>query len=613
MRKFIVSLVLLWAGSAQAGHVLGGEIYWDCAGNGDYIFHLVLKTDCTMILPTGGQTITGPFGAIYCPWDTVIGTQQTNTCASNCIQETYHGISQPVQLSGTPPAAGWTFSWASCCRDYEQNVTSTAAIYIASTMYPYTPPGASAPLPADSCYNNPPRFANSGAMVHCDGPYSYNHGIYDVERDSIFVNFAPPMVSSTTAIGFSSGYSFDQPYPDFTENSLNGAVSIDSLSGLVSMDFYDASPGYYISAYRLREYRDGQLTAEITRDFPLVVLDSAACSAGASNNRPNLNLVTNNQLNMSQTGTVYTLVAQQGDTVDLDILITDFDFNANGTPQTICLNAQSQHINPANYTLDSACASGNCATITPNGAGGFCQTISGSYKFQWIPDCALLNSTGLGPEAFRFQITVSDNACPVPKSRQATIMVLMYPPLQIAPVLTMDSVNTLGRVDLSWSKAQIAPGASFQAYKLYMRPLNGVYSLIDSITDIDSTQASYTGLPFPCEIYLDATAGSCPQSSPPSNVINTDVAIGLADYQAGELKFDLSPNPAKDYLYLQLQDQNPLQDARLSVYDIRGRLLRTYTLGTATKWKIELKEAPGTYLFKLSGDQAFGIKKLIIQ
>ena len=72
MRKIIGGLVLLlglMASDLNATHLLGGEVTWQCTGNGQYKFQLTLYRECgSLPFPPAGlpasTSLSGPQGTI---------------------------------------------------------------------------------------------------------------------------------------------------------------------------------------------------------------------------------------------------------------------------------------------------------------------------------------------------------------------------------------------------------------------------------------------------------------------------------------------------------------------------------------------------------------------
>ncbi len=615
-RKILSSFLFLFlfVQNADAAHIKGAEIDWECVGNGDYIFRLTLFLDCSGSNAAATQFIQGPAGSIACNISQGSVTPFNGTCSSTCIEERWEFVSDTISFTGVPPSSGWEFSYSVCCRGTEVNLNGIGAIYAYAKMYPYQPVGGTGALSADSCYNHSPKFLNRDPAMHCEGPYSYNHQISDREQDSIVAEFATPLGSSGNPISFATGYDYDMPFPDSTENPLNGRVTLDPQSGLMQMEFYDPIPGNYQSVLLVKEYRDGQLISEIMRDRPMTILDSVSCAQANANNRPNLSVSSNNNLILNQVGGHYAITAQQGDTIDLNILASDFDFNSAGISQTICFTAQSNFLNPANYGLSTGCANGNCATITPIGSNGYCGSVVEDYHFQWTPDCSVLtsNSSSAVPHIFHFETT--DNGCPLPKSRQATLIVYLYPSSQSAVQVSLASADTIGTANINWTRLNLNSGVPFDKYKIHVRPIGGTFVAIDSIYDIDSTSATYSNLPFPCEIYVEATSGSCPTTGPASNVINTSVALNLMAYSK-PLEFSISPNPAGQYISLELANrQDGWQNLEARLYSASGQLMQVYPLGDGlSRWDLQIDQKPGLYIIELRDGNFSSRSKLIIE
>lgn len=615
MPRFLLLLSILFflSTNLSAGHILGGGIDWDCQGNGDYQFRLTIYTDCTGAGMGASQNIQGPFGSINCVLISSGASNINGNCNSGCIQQRWVYLSDTVSLSGVPPTNGWEFFWNACCRDYEQNVAMNSAIYLESKMYSYTPPNASAPLSADSCYSHSAKFQNTDPLLICTGPYSYHHQIGDADYDSVSISFTPPKANSFSNVTFAAGFDYQNPFPDSTENPNNGPVTLDPSTGLLQTNFSGAPAGNYFAAYLLKEYRDGQLIAELIRDIPLVVLDSVLCLPAATNNRPNLSISSNNGLSLVPFAGGYAIDIRQGDSLDLDIVASDFDFNNMGIPQTFCLRGFSPKLNPNNMTLDTGCIGGNCAKVVPNGTGGFCNSISGSYNFTWSPDCSLIKANSFGPTLIPFTFEVEDNACPIPKSRSLNLMVRMYSAPLFPSSLSLVSADTLGNVTLSWTRAAVVTGTPFSAYRIYSRNLGGSFNLLDSISDIDSLQASYTNLAYPSEFYIEVLAGSCAAGSPASATISSDLGLSIEKHQA--LSFSLAPNPAKAYVSLSLDHLSDFDpNLKAYLYSSNGNLLKVYHLDlAATSWRLELNQAPGRYWFELRGKKGRFAQPLIVK
>ncbi len=603
-----------WSPTAVANFdIYGSELSWQCDGQGNYVFTAVVYSDCSDNLLIQNHFLIGPNNNYTMQVDTANSFDIQSTCNNSCQQKMWRIKSDPITLSGTPPASGWDFVYQRCCRDSAQNLGPGAYqgnVHMKTTMYPYTPPGAGAPLSADQCYNSSPRFSQKQLMINCEGPYQYHSAPIDRDFDSLRISFDTCATTFLNLAASSVGYSVNAPFPDASENPLNGAVSIDPQLGMLSVEFYDAEPGHYYAVLLAKEYRRGQLISEVRRELSLLIPDSVVCApqSTVNNTQPSINLSSNNALSLNATGSVYRTTMMSGDTIDIDISTIDFDFNPNGNAQIICFNAVSSQINSSNYSLDTGCASPSCATIVPINSTSYCGTFAQIYNFKWVPDCRMINNQALSPLTYVFHLQVSDNGCPSPKFNQATLWVDLYPGPLFAPSLQVDAADTNGNVDLSWSKVQISPTSPFDRYVIYSRPLNpagGVFMPLDSIYDIDSLSASYQNLPYPSEFFIKAFAGTCRYGSPTSSVVSSTVSISLPEHLLAGLAFSISPNPVEEELHISLQGQGHLnKPLDLKVYSLSGALLKNVSLAKGRReWSLPLQLKSGLYIVELSDER----------
>jgi len=225
----ILLLLSVWSPKTFASHLLGGEIVWECLPSGQYRFTLTLYRDCTGIpqSSTTEQLVSTAGGNITC---TKIQTNYINAECNppTCIGATvpYQGAieehiyrSAPVTLTGTPPAAGWTFSWGTCCRPAGvTNLTGSSGLSytLRAHMYPYVPPGGGAALNANPCYDNSPSFLEAPNVTVCTGAYAEFLSLgYDQDLDSLHYSYAQTLGTnlSTPITQYAAGYSWSAPFP----------------------------------------------------------------------------------------------------------------------------------------------------------------------------------------------------------------------------------------------------------------------------------------------------------------------------------------------------------------------------------------------------------------
>jgi len=124
----VVAILLASSNTMEATHLLGGEIVWRCQSNGKYVFTMTLYRDCGgILLPYTAQTLQNNAGVTitmdsinseyilpYCYANTTPTCTGANSGEGYMEKVTYQ--SGEITLHGSPPAAGWYFSWNDCCR-----------------------------------------------------------------------------------------------------------------------------------------------------------------------------------------------------------------------------------------------------------------------------------------------------------------------------------------------------------------------------------------------------------------------------------------------------------------------------------------------------------------
>lgn len=613
MRKIvllILGLCLGTLGSLQASHIVGGEIFWKCTPNNQYIFTLVIYHDCSgAALPAGNQFINGPNGNIVCSRVAALGGPYTNGCSNyGCSVQRAVYISSPISLNGTPPATGWEFSWSNCCKYAYENAPGANATYLRSVMYPYQDPNSGITLNASSCYDNSPEFGQKEEMVVYEGYFEFNHLAMDQDQDSVVVEFADVFTASNTPAAFSAGYSTQSPFPDSTENPLNGPVLIEPHSGNIKIETYGATPGFYQNAVVAKSYRNNQLIAEVFRELPTRFVSN---SIAGYNNTPQVAIDTALYPKLRRQGTTYRIAARNFDTIDFDIVAQDLDLDSSGTFQVFCANATGTKINSNNPTLTTGCpAGGPCATLLP-ASGGMCGTVVKVFNFNWVAQCQMLSAGLRGRTTYAFYIEVSDQACPYSKTGGITILVDLYPTQSQAPFLSITGGNVNGDIDFAWSKTQAQESSPFNQYILYGNTGPGTpFSAIDSISDRNNLSLSLNGQPFPAEYYMVQVAGSCEDPSSHSDTLNSDVILSMANAQY--FPFEIYPQPAKSSLSIRSSAISQLEEAVL--YDLKGAELARYSLKAASGiWELSLNQKPGMYLLSLEGESQTFRKRIIIQ
>ncbi|MAC94393.1 MAG: hypothetical protein CMC96_02710 [Flavobacteriales bacterium] len=153
----IALLSLFFVPKANATHVIGGEITWECLNDGRYVFKLKIYRDCSgagwnyinQTLQVFGNPLptninNQPFSAINLMPDSATWLQRKNGdispicsqstpqqqmgCGNNNVNfrvavQAFWYKSDTLVLKGVPPSSGWHFRFETvCCRPNLENL-----------------------------------------------------------------------------------------------------------------------------------------------------------------------------------------------------------------------------------------------------------------------------------------------------------------------------------------------------------------------------------------------------------------------------------------------------------------------------------------------------------
>jgi len=425
---FIVTAFFFNAQKSHASHALGGEITWQCTGSGEFIFIMKFYRDCNGVagpqsvsLSTtvpGVSTInltkvsevdisgTGFLadGVTPCPNCTSPATPPTAGIAQEITYE-----SLPIALNGVPPAAGWKFSWGSCCRSNAlTNITGggSLGIGVRAVMYPYLGTNTY------PCFDSSPYFTESPVPQFCtDLPIKYENFAIDPEMDSLVYSWGQPLDDAGTPLPFAPGYSPTSPYPSAVQNPLNTAAVINSQTGEVS--FHSYTGGYFLTNIKVTAYKCGIKVAEVFREITVALNNSCPTIASfIANTSPIMNAPFADPISGLMTSYHDTVTA--GDIVNFTLTIHDFQFFNNTVAQIVTVEGAGEQFGNNFTDPNSGCLLPPCATINQSLPASF--IIAGAITFNWVTTCD--HVTGINSQCtsnghtYRFMIKAKDNYCP---------------------------------------------------------------------------------------------------------------------------------------------------------------------------------------------------------
>jgi hypothetical protein len=279
---FLISL----ASSGKASHGFGTDIIYTCINPCTTRVSLRMYNDCSASCYWGlwfrlkERTPGCVLPPIVGPVVAALTTELTPICpsvASNCsmLGSQIKGLDEWTWSRDYDICAGspceFDILWTDCCRSpMLQNLVNPG-----STGYAIVGTFISTGL--GSC-NNSPVFTDPPVSYFCSGQdQQFALGAYDPDGDSLAYTLMTCYADSVNTVNYAVGYSALQPMGP-TWN-----LSLDSLTGILTMQ---ALPGNNVTAavaVRVDEYRNGLLIGSIQRDMQFI---ASACGANVAPSWP---------------------------------------------------------------------------------------------------------------------------------------------------------------------------------------------------------------------------------------------------------------------------------------------------------------------------------------
>jgi uncharacterized repeat protein (TIGR01451 family) len=260
---------------AQASHIAGGDISYECLNACTTRIHLRGYRDCTgsssvsnvitFTPTTPGCTAPAPVAA----WSSALITELNAMCPGistwcttpgatiNGIEE--HYFIRDYDICGVPTCT-FDIHWSQCCRTPSLNSLinpGSQTIWVTLRGFTTNP---------TQC-NSSPLFDHEAIPYICVGQsYVFPQGATDPDGDSLSYELAPCMQMDTVAVNYAVGYSGTQPLgPSWNVqiNAMNGDISFTPL------------PGYAVTGVLcilIREWRSGVQIGSITRDVNVTAI-----------------------------------------------------------------------------------------------------------------------------------------------------------------------------------------------------------------------------------------------------------------------------------------------------------------------------------------------------
>ena len=574
-------IVLLLSKTGFASHIMGGEITWSCLGGGVYQFNLVLYRDCNgleIVDPALNIDVWGHSSVTSITCNLVSTTDLSPECTQvgggpveldcgvgtmggngpGAVQK-FHYQSNPIVLTGVPPASGWAFTYDSFSRNWDlTNISSPSSYGITLSAYMYAIDGAN----ANPCTDSSPQFAQDPYMLMCAGTdFQYNPSAFDADNDSLVYSWGLPLdhfVSGSfnppvnpAPVPFNPGYSATNPTPGMSFDPGNIPATMDPQSGVIT--FLSNNTGNFGLVQKIDSYRNGQLIATVNRELQMIVI---ACP-GYNNNAPVITPP-------FSAGTSFEATFFAGDLINFDIDITDVEFLQDGSPQTVTLQPSGNYFGSGFTDPASGCDYTPCATLS---TAPLIQGVQGvSTNFNWQTGCDhLLDASGIqqDEQVYYFVLNAQDDYCSVPGRTYETVKITLKNK-EMLPPADLHCVDVLanGDVTLTWSPTVDASGTSFVEYEVHSIE----DGFIASIPAIGTT--SYTVIGAGAEViakhYYILTEFGCDGNNTASSDTLSTIFLTMVDLADGRVSLSWNDTHA------------PMNDGDNITYEI----YREYPAGT---------------------------------
>jgi hypothetical protein len=496
MRTIILLLILILYGlNSYATHLMGGEITWKCLPNGQFQFYMKVYRDCNsgfinIDVSNGIQVYNYPTpnSPTFSIPITLISLKDISNGCFSCQNpggsagavEEYLFSSSPITLTGTPPAAGWIFSYDGCCRnaaiDNIQNA-GNEGFTLRSKMFAYNGNNTL------NCYDASPEFAAKPAVVSCASNLTYlNHFASDKELDSLSYSWAEALDdffgnwsnSNPPDLSYNPGYSPESPFPGIVQDPGNQPAILNPLTGQVS--FYSNTLGNFTAIIKVEAWKCNQKVAEVYREIQVAIVSCTTSEPPAVNPPFHDNL---------GNYTLYTDTVTVGELVNFTLTGSD-----NGT---VIVSANGSQLGTNDTIATSGCPYPPCATLSSSLPDSGFNAVS--TVFNWQTDCNHLAwYNGCSPlyTNYSFAFTFRDDNCPVPGDTTILVNIVVVGDSVVnSPELHCASVLENGDVQLFWT----APDNSVNTFNSYhiFQLQNGLYTVIDSLFDITTTTYIHQG------------------------------------------------------------------------------------------------------------------------
>lgn len=276
----LILCALLSTLGVEGAHIVGGDMTYQCLGNGEYRITLKVYKDCFSSGPNVADFDDPAFITIYDAngdeintfnvtynQRTIIPPVTNNPCvtppANVCVEEAIYSFDVTL---GTA-AGGYDVVYTRCCR----NATITNIVTPSDVGATYT---VNIDPAATTTCNSSPTFRAFPPIVICAGePLVFDHSATDLDGDVLVYEFCTPFVGGDPndpqplpplpppfgQVAFLAPYNVNFPVASAPALNINPSTGL--LTGTPTIS------GQYVVGICVKEFRNGVLIGETRRDF----------------------------------------------------------------------------------------------------------------------------------------------------------------------------------------------------------------------------------------------------------------------------------------------------------------------------------------------------------
>lgn len=260
---YLPLLALLLSLQTRASHLNGGELRYEFNGT-SYVIHLSLYGDCgganmansavvNVSSVSQSQSFNITLQKVNTKYVTVPCPGGTNKCSNPSSLIPGYYVAEFLATITLPAAASdWVFSSTTSARNSMVNIGG-GNLYLEATLNNTNGDNNNAYLP-----NTPPFYIPTSNTIVV--PMQN----VDADGDSVVMEKIPAYVAKSTSATYQTGFSAIAPFGSsgiYTLNNTNNTITLRA-----------ATTGSHAVAYRMKEYRNGNLIASYTRDFGVAAL-----------------------------------------------------------------------------------------------------------------------------------------------------------------------------------------------------------------------------------------------------------------------------------------------------------------------------------------------------